>query len=57
MNATQADYAIAARLLNNRLVNVKALIEPVRYPLSRIQEAFAAADGNKYRVSVTLQED
>jgi len=57
MNATQADYAVAAKLINNRLVNVKALIDPVRYPLSRIQEAFAAADGNKYRVSVTLQED
>lgn len=55
MNATQADYAIAAKLINNRQVNVAALIEPERFPLERIQEAFAAADGSKYRVSVTIQ--
>lgn len=56
MNATQADYAIAAKLINNRQVNVAALIEPERFPLDRIQDAFAAANGNKYRVSVTIQE-
>lgn len=56
MNATQADYAVAAKLINYRIINVAALVEPVRYSLSTIQEAFEAADGNKYRVSVNLQE-
>ncbi|MCC8161925.1 MAG: zinc-binding dehydrogenase [Lachnospiraceae bacterium] len=57
MNATQADYAIAAKLLNYRLINVKELIEEKRYDLDHIQDAFAAADGNKYRVCVMLQDE
>ena len=56
MNATQADYALAARLINYRMVNVKALIEEERFDLDHIQDAFAAANGNKFRVSVTIQE-
>lgn len=50
------DFLEAARLLNQRVVDVRPLIE-ASYPLEDIQKAFeeAARPGN-YRVSVMLHE-
>lgn len=49
------DFCVAADMLNSGVVKVGALLEKNRYPLDRIQEAFAeAATPGKYRVSVLL---
>lgn len=53
--ADLADFCTAADMLNQGVVRVSALIEKNRYPLDRIQEAFAeAAVPGKFRVSVLL---
>lgn len=51
------DWEDAAKLLNEGRVNVSALVEPVRFGLYQIQEAFADASvPGKFRVSVSCQE-
>lgn len=53
--ADMKDFFEAARLLNNKLVNVSNLLEPEKYTLDTIQDAFAAASvPGMYRVSVQL---
>lgn len=55
--ADNGDFLEAARLLNTGLIDVSALIEPERYPLTRIQDAFAAASRpGMYRVCVECQK-
>lgn len=49
------DFMDAASMLNSGQINVLRLIEPKRYHLEHIQEAFTAASvPGKFRVSVTL---
>lgn len=51
------DFFEAARLLNTGAVDMSKLVEPEKFPLDRIQDAFAAASvPGKYRVSVLLNE-
>ena len=52
------DFLQAARLLNERRIDVRPLLEPNSYPLERLQEAFAeASEPGKYRVSVLMHPD
>lgn len=54
--ADNADFMDAARMLNAGLLDVSGLIEPKRYPLTQIQDAFAAASTpGMYRVCVECQ--
>lgn len=51
------DFEDAAKQLNTGMVDVSALVEPERFPLTRMQEAFAAAaTPGMYRVCVNCQE-
>ena len=51
------DWDDAAMLLNTRRVDVSRLVETEKFPLSRIQDAFASAsEPGKFRVSVLCQE-
>lgn len=51
------DFELAARMLNNGMIDVSPLVEPERFPLSRMQEAFAAASTvGMYRVCVECQK-
>ena len=55
--ADMKDFFEAARLLNTGAVDMSKLVEPEKFPLDRIQDAFAAASvPGKYRVSVLLNE-
>lgn len=55
--ADNEDFIAAARMLNTGLIDVSPLIEPQRYPLTQIQEAFAAASRpGMYRVCVECQK-
>ena len=52
------DWDEAAMLLNTRRVDVSKLVEPEKFGLEHIQEAFASASTpGKFRVSVLCQED
>lgn len=49
------DFCVAADMLNSGVVKVNELIEEKRFPLDKIQDAFAeAATPGKFRVSVLL---
>ena len=55
--ADMKDFFEAARLLNTGAVDMSKLVEPEKFPLDRIQDAFAAASvPGKYRVRVLLNE-
>lgn len=55
--ADNEDFLEAARMLNTNLIDVSPLIERKRYPLTQIQDAFAAASRpGMYRVCVECQK-
>lgn len=55
--ADTIDFFTAGRMLNSGAVDVSKIVEPVKYKLEDIQEAFqAAATPGMYRVSVLLNE-
>ena len=41
--ADNAEFEEAANMLNQKMIDVSGLVEPVRYPLTEMQEAFKAA--------------
>lgn len=56
--ADYRDFKEAAKAISTRVVDVSKLIEEKKFPLSKIQEAFAeASKPGMYRVSVTLDEE
>ena len=55
--ADTIDFFTAGNMLNSGAVDVSKLVEPVKYKLDDVQEAFkAAATPGMYRVSVLLNE-
>lgn len=55
--ADTIDFFTAGKMLNSGAVNVSKLVEPVKFKLDDVQEAFqAAATPGMYRVSVLLNE-
>lgn len=55
--ADNEDFEDAANMLGQGMIDVSGLIEPVRYPLTQMQEAFeAAAAPGMYRVCVECQK-
>lgn len=55
--ADNAEFEEAAKQLSEGMIDVSALIEPKRYPLTQMQEAFAAAaTPGMYRVCVECQK-
>ncbi len=55
--ADNEDFEDAANMLSQGLIDVSGLIESVRYPLTRMQEAFEAASApGMYRVCVECQK-
>ena len=55
--ADMKDFFQAAELLNSGAVNVSKLIEPQKFPLKQMQDAYAAASvPGMYRVSVLLNQ-
>ena len=55
--ADNEDFEDAANRLNQGMIDVSGLIEPVRYPLTKMQEAFqAASTPGMYRVCVECQK-
>ena len=52
-----SDYVLAAKLLNQRLIDCSKMVEEVRYPLGDFQKAMeAASTPGMYRVSVNCSE-
>jgi len=52
-----SDYVLAAKLLNQRLIDCSKMVEEVRYPLDKFQEAMeAASTPGMYRVCVLCSE-
>lgn len=55
--ADNADFEEAAKMLNSKMVDPAFLIEPERFPLTKMQDAFAAAaTPGMYRVCVECQK-
>ncbi len=55
--ADAEDFTDAAMLLNTGMIDVSALVEPKRFPLTEMQKAFeAAASPGMYRVCVECQK-
>lgn len=55
--ADNAEFEEAANMLNQKMIDVSGLVEPVRYPLTEMQEAFkAASTPGMYRVCVECQK-
>ena len=55
--ADNEDFEDAARQLNSGMIDVSSLVEPEHFPLTRMQDAFAAASTpGMYRVCVDCQK-
>jgi len=55
--ANAKEFVKSAKLLNSKAIDPSKLVEPVRYPLTKMQDAFAAAaTPGMYRVNVECQK-